>query len=339
MMRRLPPLLPYPAPGEHPAENAAGATDTASIASSSRKRKRSDYEVSVLDLRNTGGPPKVLNGEGTVPDGGEQTNTNPRMATPPASQKRTRRQGEKETREEANRKKREKERVRRGEQIWSWYDCDAFAKNPPEQRKAQQADAAAKRQEELRATKQVNRENSIKGSSIQADEAKDDSDGMLSSTSSLTDLEDANSDKGMEESGDGAQKRERRATLPRTRVRKEPPRRPPRSHQPVHPPRRNPRTSAPVPEKRMIEIPAGFKLQIGPGTKPRLRDEVNPTKQKREHVMGEPPKLNDNGQMESGTYGRHSNHGLDQCSDARLSTAVWAKQGTSDTTTSQNIEY
>jgi hypothetical protein len=119
-MKKLPTLLPYPAPGEHVVDNAMGTSDTVSVASSSRKRKRSDYEVPVLDVQTTGNSSKAVDGEETVLDGKEQTNgatVDLGAPTPPASQKRTRKQSGRE----ANRIKREKERMRRGERIWGYY--------------------------------------------------------------------------------------------------------------------------------------------------------------------------------------------------------------------------
>jgi hypothetical protein len=202
----------------------------------------------------------------------------------------------------------------------------ALSNEFPEQRKAL-AEAAALKKEEQGATKMANTASTAKGSSTQADEANND-EGMLSSTSSLTDLEDANPDKEMEEGADGTQKGEKRTVPPRAS--KELARRPSRPQLPVHPPRRNPRVPAPVQEKKMIEIPAGFKLQIGPGTKPRPRDEISPTKQKREQVMGEPPKVNEKGQMESGTYGMFPPDSLNPILIQAVLQLVWAKQGTTE---------
>lgn len=157
------------------------------------------------------------------------------------------------------------------------------------------------RREEQRAAKQASAASATKASPAHVAETNDDEDGAMSSTSSLTDLDNANSDKELEKSVDGTQKRERRTTLPRAK--KEAFRRPTRSHQPVPPSRRNSRLTAPAPEKKPIEIPAGFKLQIGPGTKPRPRDEISTSKQKRDAIMGEPPDTDENGRMRAGTYG------------------------------------
>jgi len=115
-MKKLPPLLPYPAPREHLPDNVVGTIDATPIASNSRKRKRSVCELSTDDLRSMGDSSKALDGKGAPLEGEEQgtaaaANEDPTLSK---SQKKTRTQTGREAKEEANRIKREKERARRG---------------------------------------------------------------------------------------------------------------------------------------------------------------------------------------------------------------------------------
>lgn len=168
-------------------------------------------------------------------------------------------------------------------------------------RKKAQAQAAALRREEQRAARKSGAGGTSHSASAHEAETNNDDDGIMSSTSSLTDLDD-HSDQEMNGDVKDSPKQERRTTLPRAKrenVKKIPPQ--PANMQST---RQNRRSSALLPvEPKNIEIPAGFKLQIGPGTKPRPRDEISPTKAKRDTVMGEPPAINEKGHMESGTYG------------------------------------
>lgn len=112
--KQLQPLRPYPPPppppGEHLQDSVAANTDTASVASSSRKRKRSEYEVPNPELGDTLMQP---DDEGVKQD--VTSVEDPAVPSSDVSQKRSRRQTEREMKEEAKRIKREKEAERRGE--------------------------------------------------------------------------------------------------------------------------------------------------------------------------------------------------------------------------------
>lgn len=272
--KQLPVLRPYPSPGDHPPDSVTAATDTASIASSTRKRKRGDYEPSNRGAQD----------DSIQPDNETAMEVEPTAsmdaAPSTAAPKRSRRQTEADSRAEAKRMKREKEAERRA-------------------RRKAEAEAMALKKAEEKAAKNASAGVTSKSVSTQGASTNNDEDGALSSTSSLTDIDDDMPEQESGEEDNNAPKPERRAVPPRAKKessRKIAP------AQPVNPPRRNRRSSAPNPEPKKIEIPVGFKLQIGPGTKPRPPDEINPTRQKREAVMGEPPAIDSKGHMESGTY-------------------------------------